>query len=538
MDGLMMDYPLVVTRVLERARRMFPEKEIVSWLADGSWHRQTYADAYQRVVRLANALTNDGIGEGSVVGVFAWNHHAFFELYHALPGLGAVLNSLNTRLSADQLAFIIDHAGCEIVFLDADLAARLEPLRARLGKVRRWIVIGSPDEAQGFSDATSYETFLSTGDDTPRFPELDERTAAVLCYTSGTTGDPKGVLYSHRSLFLHAMGAQMIDSGGLCEASVVLPIVPLFHASGWGYPFSCAMAGSKLVLPGPHVDAKSIAELIERERVTFAAAVPTVWLLMLQHLKREARDISSLDLLLVGGAASPPAMIEAYERQYGVRVRQAWGMTETSPVGTISYVKSSSPANAPGADAERYVQLSRQGYAVPCVDVRVEDDGGGELPWDGTSVGELVVRGPWVAKAYFRSDATASFTEDGWFRTGDMVTIDASGCVTVCDRKKDLIKTRGEWISSVAMENAAVALDGVVEAAVVGRPDELRDEAPVLYVVLEEARELEPDALVSGLAESFERWQLPKTADVHRLEAIPKTSTGKIDKKLLRKRLV
>jgi fatty-acyl-CoA synthase len=535
MHGSMMDYPLTVQAILERARRVFPEKEVVSRLEDGALHRTTYGQLYRRVLRLMEALRALGVGPGDRVATFAWNGYRHLELYFAVPCLGAVLHTLNVRLGRAQLGYIIQHAGDRLIFVDRSLAATLAPLVPELPPTLRFVVLDDAGrgDAQGFP-ALDYEALLARSAEREAFPTLDENQAAGLCYTSGTTGEPKGVLYSHRSHYLHSLGGGMVDSMAVSERETVLPVVPMFHANAWGFPLTSAFTGAKLVLPGMHLGGEALADLIERERVTLAAGVPTVWNLVLRSLRKSPRDVSSLRDVIVGGSAAPAALIQAWYHEFGVTLTHAWGMTETSPVGCCSRLKGATRTLPIEAQLEA---RTKQGLPVPGIEVRIEDDSGGELPWDGRAVGELCVRGPWVARAYFRDEAGATSTADGWFRTGDVARIDPEGYVEIVDRKKDLIKSRGEWISSVALENEVLRHPGVAEAAATARPDALRDEVPVLWIVpADSAHPPQAAELVALLARRFAKWQLPRAEDVHVVPELPKTSVGKLDKKVLRAR--
>jgi fatty-acyl-CoA synthase len=542
MDGLMMDFPLTLDAILRRARTLFAGREVVSRLDDGSLHRTTYGEVAARVDRLMGALRGLGIGPGDRVATFAWNGRRHLELYFAVPCAGAVLHTINVRLAAEQIAYIVQHAGDRAVFVDRSLVPALRAALPQLPPGLRFVVLddgvlddGGRGAAADLPGAVDYEQLLAAAPTLAVAPALDEGQAAGLCYTSGTTGDPKGVLYSHRSTVLHAFGCGMIDSLGVSFADTVLPVVPMFHVNAWGLPYACALTGSKLVLPGALPTGESLAALIEGERVTFAAGVPTVWNLVLQHLRRHRRDMSSLRRIVVGGAPAPRALIEAWQHDHSVPVTHAWGMTETSPVGSCTHAGSTGLA---AVDEGDIAARCKPGRPVPGLEARIIGDDGSVLPWDGASAGELCVRGPWVARAYFGAVSPESFTADGWFRTGDIATIDADGVITITDRKKDLIKSRGEWISSVAMENAAMSCAGVLEAAVCSRPDPLRDEAPVLFVVPADPQQPPaPAELIALLGARFPRWQLPRREDVRVVDTIPKTSVGKIDKKLLRQRI-
>jgi fatty-acyl-CoA synthase len=536
--GLMMDTPLTVAAILRRAAQFFPEKEIVSRYNDGTIHRTTYRELYGRVVRLMNVLRALGIRPGDRVATCAWNSHRHLELYFAVPCLGAILHTVNIRLFPEQMAYVLNHAGDSVVFADKSLAGSLAALQCELKTVETYVLMddrGEPPAALP-SPYLDYEELLAGAADSEDFPVLDENTAASLCYTSGTTGEPKGVLYSHRSLYLHAMGCCMADSFAIREREVVLPVVPMFHANAWGLPYACTMTGATQVLPGSHLIGRPLAELMEQERVTFAAGVPTVWNLLYQHRKQHNHDLSRLRVIVSGGSATPQTLIENYERDFGITVLCAWGMTEMSPVGSVCRLKAEMTGWSP--EDQMRVRI-KQGVPVANVEMRLLGEQGEELLWDGKQAGELAVRGPWVARSYFaNSAADAAFTEDGWFRTGDIATIDPLGYMEITDRKKDVIKSRGEWISSVEMENAVMAHPAVLEAAVVGRTDDLRGEAPVVFVVLRQPElSVSNQEVLDVLKSRFSRWQLPRPADIHIVASLPKTSVGKLDKRALRQQL-
>ncbi|MBI3394522.1 MAG: long-chain fatty acid--CoA ligase [Spirochaetia bacterium] len=538
----MMDYPLTIDRILMRAERNFPEQEIISRLADGSTHTYTYGDFYWRTIRLMNALRGLGVKPGDRVATFAWNGFLHMELYFAVPALGAVLHTLNIRLFPEQLEYIVNHAEDSLLFVDKSLIKPVAALAPKFKTVQRYVIMDDkgPDPEVPLPNPLDYEDLLAGADATkPAFEPFDENSAAGLCYTSGTTGEPKGVLYSHRSIFLHAMGISMLDSLAVSGRDTILPVVPMFHVMSWGIPFAACLTGAKLVLPGSQLVGKPLAEMIEKYKVTLAAGVPTIWNVLYQHLKKEKHDVSSLRAMVVGGSAAPLSMIEAYQKDFGVKILHAWGMTETSPLGTAGVLKKSMDDWSP---ENQLRQRAKQGAGVPLVELKLIDESGAEQPWDGESVGELHVRGPWIASQYYRpesKEASAPFTQDGWFGTGDMATIDQYGYMEISDRKKDLIKTRGEWISSVEMENMVMSLESVLEAAVVGRPDDVRGEAPVVFVVPFPDHKASFDSKIVRdlLSEKFAHWQVPKSADIRVVDAIPKTSVGKFDKKALRKHL-
>ena len=537
MHGLQMDVPLTIDTILRRARTVFAAREVVSRRDDGGLHRSSYGEVAARVDRLIGALQALGVRAGDRVATFAWNGHRHLELYFAVPCLGAVLHTVNVRLAREQIAYVVRHAGDRVLFVDRASLPALSAALPDLPRDLRYVVLD--DDGRGaeasLPGALDYETLLAEATPAPAPTALDERAAAGLCYTSGTTGEPKGVLYTHRSTVLHAFGCGMVDSLGVAQQDTVLPVVPMFHVNAWGLPYACALVGSKLVLPGAQLGGDTLADLVEQERVTFAAGVPTVWNLVLQSQRKRRRDLSSLRRIVLGGAPAPRALVEQWQFEFGVPITHAWGMTETSPVGACTHAGSTGLAPDDPADI---TLRGKPGRPVPGLEAKVVGDDGRDLPWDGASAGELCVRGPWVARGYFGVERHEAFADEGWFRTGDVATIDAEGRIAITDRKKDLIKSRGEWISSNALENAALLCDGVLEAAVVGRPDALRDEAPVLFVVPRDpAAPPAPPDVVAHLAATFPRWQLPRHEDVRITDAIPKTSVGKIDKKLLRRRL-
>ncbi len=532
MEGLMMDWPLTLHHFLDRSARLFPRKEIVTRTAAGL-HRYTYADFHRRVHRLAHALGRLGIGRGDRVATFAWNTHRHLEIYFAAPCMGAVLHTLNIRLAPDQLVYIINHAEDRVIFVDASLVPLLERIRDQIPTVKAFVVMGDAGPAPtALQPAFDYETLLEESPDAPYpWPRLDENAAAGMCYTSGTTGNPKGVVYSHRAIFLHSLALCLADTFGICERDVLMPVVPMFHANAWGLPFAGVMVGAKLVFPGPHLQPRDIAELIQSERVTVTAGVPTIWIGLYALLERERYDLSSLRVMPVGGSAMPRALIEAFEKRFGIRVVHAWGMTEMTPLGTVANLKS---YMEDWPEESRFAVRAKQGLPAVGVEIRAVDDQGREVPWDGQTMGELQVRGPWVIRAYYNDPRTAEAFQEGWLRTGDVVTVDPEGYIQIVDRTKDLIKSGGEWISSVDLENALMAHPKVLEAAVIAVPHPKWQERPLAVVVPrpEFKESLTKEELMGFLQPRFAKWWLPD--DIVFVEAIPKTSVGKFDKKALR----
>lgn len=533
MRGLTMDFPLTLKHILAHNEQLYGKKEIVSRLSDGI-HRYTYADFQRRVRKLANVLHQLGVRRGDRVATFAWNHYQHLELYFAVPCIGAVLHTVNLRLFPEHLVYIFNHAEDRFVFVDPTLLTLLEPVAERLTTVEQYIVLGDGAIPPTRVEPTlSYEALMADASDQFEFPDLDERDALGLCYTSGTTGHPKGVLYSHRAIFLHSMASAMSGGLGLSEEDVVMPVVPMFHANAWGQPFTAVLCGSTLVFPGPFLQPRDLAQLMQDEKVTCAAGVPTLWIGLYQVLKNETFDLRHLKRIVVGGSAVPRSLIEDFEKEFGISVLHAWGMTETAPYGTGAHLKS---YMADWPEEERYRLRAKQGTPAPCVEVRLVDEQGRILPWDGQSVGELQVRGPWVASAYYNNpEASAeAWTPDGWFRTGDVATIDEEGFMQITDRTKDLIKSGGEWISSVELENALMAHPKVLEASVIAVAHEKWAERPLAIVVpmAEHKETITKEELIEFLRPRVARWWLPD--DIVFVEQIPKTSVGKFDKKVLR----
>ena len=530
--GLMMNYPLTLDTIVEHAKRMTPRKTIKTMLPDGSWHEYSYADFYRRVKSLCQALESLGVQPGDRVATFAWNNYQHLEFYFGIPCAGAVAHTLNIRLSPEQLKYVINHAEDKVIFVDATLLPLIEPIAEELKTVEHFVIFNEAESQPiNLPKASRYEDLMAAPSEDYDWRCVDETMAMGLCYTSGTTGMPKGVLYSHRSMMLHTLGVLQAAALGPTEADVVLPVVPQFHAMAWGLPYACVWVGATIVMPGPHLQPAPLAEMIERERVTIAAGVPTIWNGLYHELRQNPRDISSITQLVVGGSAMPRGLIEAYERDFGVNVVHAWGMTEMSPIGSVAKLQTQHrDLDAAG----RWDVKAKQGYFVPGVDARIVDELGRELPWDGATMGELQARGYWVAGQYYKLENDHEhFTEDGWFRTGDVVTIDENGYMTITDRTKDLVKSGGEWISSVDLENALTSHPDILEAAVIAVPDERWGERP-LAVLVPLAGEHDSQALNEYLLRRFPKFWLPD--EYVAVDEIPKTGVGKMDKKALRQR--
>jgi fatty-acyl-CoA synthase len=532
MKGLMMEYQLTLPTILRRAESLFGKKEIVSCLPDKSIHRYTYLDMARRAKKLAVALHQFGVRQGDRVATLCWNHYQHLEVYYAVPCMGAVIHPLNLRFSPDELSYIVNHAGDEVIIVDQVLLPLFEKFKAAIN-ASKVIVIPQTGEPlpKGY---LNYEDVLAGGDESLFEPfEEDENSAAFMCYTSGTTGKPKGILYSHRSIMLQAMASLLsTPTVGIIEKDVVLHVVPMFHASAWGFPYICAFVGAAQVFPGPYLDAESLLDLSDAEKVTITGGVPTVMMSILNKLDANPGKYSlQLRTIMIGGSCAPRYLVQSFDERYGVKVLNTWGMTELSPLGSTAIMTSQ---HEQASKDEQYEHAVKQGFPIPFLEIRGRNDFG-LIPWDGTTVGELEVRGPCVASSYYGdTEPGGKFTDDGWLKTGDIAAISEDGCIEIKDRSKDVIKSGGEWISSVALENALMGHPSVLEAAVIGVPDQKWMERPFAYIVLREGKTTTPDGLKKFLADKFARFWIPEHYAV--IDAIPKTSVGKFLKSALRER--
>jgi fatty-acyl-CoA synthase len=537
MLGLMQDQPLLISQIIAHAARYHATAEVVSRTVAGDLHRTTYAGIERRARRLARALQALDVGEGDRVATLAWNGFRHLELYYGVSGMQAVCHTVNPRLSPDDIVFILQDAGAVLLFAETSFAGLVETVAARLaGQVRAVVVMAGRDAMPALAlpagiDLLCYEELLAAADDNYIWPSFDERTAAALCYTSGTTGRPRGVLYSHRSTVLHAYAIGLPDVMGLRSVDRFLPVVPMFHVNAWGVPYAAPMNGTALIMPGRHLDGASLAALMNEERVTMSAGVPTVWLGLLQYLRSSGQRLETVERFLIGGAACPRMLFEAFDAEYGVRIQHGWGMTEMSPLGTYNTSKASN-ARLTGEAAMR-LRL-KQGRALFGVDMRIVDDNGQALAEDGVCTGHLQVRGPWVCSAYYGQAAGSALDGEGWFTTGDVASIDADGYMEITDRSKDVIKSGGEWISSIQLENIAVSHPDVAEAAIVAAKHPKWDERPLLLVVAKEGRSIEAADVLRLYEGKVPRWWLPDAVVV--VDELPHTATGKLQKMALRSR--
>ena len=531
MLGLMQDQPLSISSLIEFAARHHHDAQIVSRRVEGDIHRTTYREAAARARRVAAALDRLGLAFSDRVATLAWNGYRHYELYYGVAGSGRVLHTLNPRLAPEQVAWIANHAEDRVLCFDMTFLPIVKAVWRQCTTVKHWIALCDADALpadSGIAGLQSYEAWIGRESETYAWPVFDERSAATLCYTSGTTGNPKGALYSHRSTVLHAYGGALPDSLGLSARDCILPVVPMFHVNAWGIPFNAAMTGAKLVFPGPALDGKSVYELLESERVTMAAGVPTVWLMLLNHVKQNGLRFSHMRRTVIGGSACPPAMIKSFRDDYDVTVLHAWGMTEMSPIGTVCTLKLAQQT----LDSEAQLAImAKQGRAVYGVEMRIVGPDGQELPWDGQASGDLHVKGPWIISGYFKAEGGDPLV-DGWFPTGDVASIDADGFLQITDRSKDVIKSGGEWISSIDIENVAVAHPAVAMAACIALPHPKWDERPLLVVVKKPGADVTREQLLQFFEGKVAKWQVPD--DVVFVEAIPLGATGKMQKNKLR----
>ncbi|MBM3217888.1 MAG: long-chain fatty acid--CoA ligase [Candidatus Rokubacteria bacterium] len=528
----MMNYPLTLTHFFERSRRLFAKKTIATRVPGRPLFRYTYADFAERTMRLAGLLRELGIKKGDRVATLAWNSHRHLEVYWAAPLSGAVLHTLNFRLSAQDLTYIINHAEDSVIFADASVYPMLAAIRDKIPTVKQIVCMKDTVDAAVPDGLPEYEALLARAAPLDRWPQLDETDALGMCYTSGTTGHPKGVVYTHRGIFLHCMAQAAADTMALSENDVILHVVPMFHANAWCVPYGGVMTGATQIFAGPNIQPKDICEIVQAEKVSFVGAVPTVWIAIKELVEKDGFDISSIRCIPIGGSAAPRSLIEAFDKKFNATMMHAWGMTEMSPIGTLARLKS---YMRDWAEDDQYAVRAKQGYAVAGVDLRIVNDEGVEQPWDGKSMGEIQVRGPWVLKSYYNNAAAADrFTGDGWFRTGDVAVIDPDGYIQITDRTKDLIKSGGEWISSIDVESMIMGHPKVLEAAVIAVPHPKWVERPLACVVPKPGVTVEAAEIVDFLRDKLARWALPD--EVVFIDAVPKTSVGKFDKKVLRER--
>ena len=534
MLGLMQDQPLLISSLLAHAQRHHGDTEIVSRRVEGDIHRYTYRDLADRSQGVAQALDHMGLAFSDRVATLAWNGYRHLELYFGVSGSGRVLHTINPRLHPDQIAWIANHAQDQVLCFELSFLPIIQAVHPHCKTVKHWVALCAPEQLPAdcaIPNLLSYESWIAGHSERYEWPVFDEKSASSMCYTSGTTGNPKAALYSHRSTILHAYAAALPDVMALSARDSVLPVVPMFHVNAWGIPYSAALTGCKLVLPGPALDGKSIYELIEAEQVTYAAGVPTIWQMLLGHMRPLGLKFTSLNRTVIGGSACPPAMINAFRDDYGVEVLHAWGMTEMSPLGTLCTLKN---RHLKLPVAEQLKIRLKQGRAIYGVDMKIVDSQGRDLPWDGKSFGDLLVRGPWILKEYFKGEGGDPLVQ-GWFPTGDVATIDADGYMQITDRSKDVIKSGGEWISSIDVENIAMAHPAVAMAACIGVAHPKWDERPVVVVVKRPGLELTREELLASYEGKIAKWQIPD--DVIFAESIPLGATGKMQKMKLREQL-
>jgi len=532
MRGLIQERPLLISSLIDYAALYHGDTEIVSRTVEGPLHRYDYRRAQARSKQLANALLRLGVKLGDRVATLAWNGYRHFECYYGVSGIGAVLHTINPRLFPEQIVYIANHAGDRFLFTDLTFLPLLEQVADKLESVEGIVVLTDRAHmpATRLKNVMCYEELLAAESETLEWPSFDEMTASSLCYTSGTTGNPKGVLYAHRSTVLHSMAACMRDVMGLSSTDTVLPVVPMFHANAWGLAYAAPMSGAKLVFPGLKLDGASVYELLEQEKVTMSAGVPTVWLMLLNYLKEHGKKLPYMNRSLIGGSACPPAMIRTFEQEYGVTVIHAWGMTEMSPLGTAGAMKGKMQD---WSFEEQLAYKSKQGRALYGVDLKITDDEGNELPRDGRAFGHLMVRGPWITNGYFRGEGGTVIDGEGWFDTGDVATLDGEGYMQITDRAKDVIKSGGEWISSIDLENLAVGHPAIMEAAAIGVHHPKWDERPLLVCIRKKDAQVTKEELLAFLDGKIAKWWMPD--DVVFVDEIPHTATGKIQKLALRK---
>ena len=534
MLGQMQDHPLLISTLIDHAAKNHPEGEIVSRRVEGDLHRSNYGQVAQRSKQVAGALDRLGLAFSDRVATLAWNGYRHLELYFGITGSGRVVHTINPRLLPDQIAWIANHAEDQVLCFDMTFLPIVKGIWKHCTTVRQWVALCDADKLPadtGIPNLVAYEGWIAAEPTDYAWPQFDERSAAALCYTSGTTGNPKGALYSHRSTLLHAYAGALPDALNLSARDSILPVVPMFHVNAWGLPYGAAMTGAKLVFPGPALDGRSVYELIESEKVTFAAGVPTVWQMLLGHMKPEKLRFSSLNRTVIGGSACPPAMIDAFKEDYGVDVLHAWGMTEMSPLGTLCTLKNKH-LSLPAEDQMK-IRL-KQGRCIFGVDMKIVNDAGQELPHDGKTYGDLLVKGPWIIREYFKQEGGSPLV-DGWFPTGDVATIDEDGFMQITDRSKDVIKSGGEWISSIDIENIAMGHPDVAMAACIGMPHPKWDERPIVCVVKKPGSQLTTAELLSFYEGKTAKWQIPDDAVF--VDAIPLGATGKMLKTKLREQL-